>query len=291
MKEITIIDQVQAINQAYDKHLFENINLWLFGIVSLIGCYQPDDDEHPFYYFWKVEDNDKEHLIQYIGVFEQEKSFTEHCYNREIRPGDIFFWEDKVFCYYQFLNSKKIITPFGLINPEKLRQAFPPNHPLRDSKGKLFEAFDDKLNFAGRYWGFSTRYYERWFPILPQIYPDINDIEDVVVRQNSAQIFSACTVAFQYHAESLRVDTCRYRSLELSKKINDKLNALSDDGKKWLLSDGLSSFSELTPEDIGSLITEINACYGTDYQNDGSWETPQMLLNTLSRDLDKRIFV
>lgn len=291
MKEIKIINQAEAVKNAFYSSRFTEIDLWLFGQVSLIGCYQENDNQHPFFYFWKIEDKAQKHQTVYIGVFEQEKSFTEHYCNRVIHPGDIIFWEEDIFAYHQSFNKLELITPFGLINPEKLRKAFPPNHPLSDSHGKLYRVVDESLKEIGYYWSFSARCTEKIFPVLPLVLPNIDEIKEPKLCGFSNTFFSSCSAKFYIDSPNLRVDISCFRARYLEQQMNDKLFSLSDNGKKWQITNGLSSFGNLSKEDIASIITDLNNLYGVDLQNDGSWKNPNQIILVLSDKIGKRIFV
>lgn len=285
MKEIKIIKQAKAIESAFYKNRITDINLWLFGKVSLVGCWQQHTPERPYIYFWKIVDIEKEDLVEYVGVFEKETPFTESPFNRIVKPFELILWENDIYCYYKAFNGMELITPFGLINPHSLQRIFPPQYNLSETPVDLYEAFDNNLKPVSRYWRFCGKDKEIWIPLFPLASPELHELENITVRKIDGRNFSEFGVKCHYDKNFVKVNISLYNSSNLTKLITELLCEYSEDCTD------LTSFCDLMDVDIQELLTKLNQIFGTAYQNDSNCKTPQMVLDKLKAELEKRIFI
>lgn len=303
MKEIKTINESKAIEVAFYGGRIKDINLWLFGKVSLVACYNLENKEEPYCYFWRIQDQKKQDHIAYIGVFEKKASYQEHPYNKTLYDGDILFWKDEIYLYHYGFHSMELINPFGIINSQKILAALPPDSIFKNENPEINEVLDSKRHHLGYYWVINKDQCRLIVPFSPITYPDItgmNNLEFIpfkIYSKLAKEGFCFQNIQCDYVLDEncgkncLKIDTSCYSTKYIETYIQDKVCTFSERCEHWDPQQGFQSHYKLDDYELDMILSHINACYGTEYSRENGFNTPQALANNLITNLHKRIFI
>lgn len=307
MKTVKINVNKAVEDAFYSGHLGKELQTWLFGEISIIGCYHPEDYSNPYHYLVLVEHNNTKH---YFGLFDKNETFTENDFNRTFAENDYLWWNNKVFLLMRIKLGPhnigtKIVELYSICDGNKLSQAFPAGGVNKDNRRPIkflsVRSVDGKKNF-GYYWDIPYRDLIPFSPITQEPIKRnavLYQTEEIPIFEEGFIGFYRFGIDWEYRKNNddyprLVGDPYKYKKDNLAiyfsetlKRIAEKIdiNLEDTDWNKSFHSLGLGK------EEVIELMKKLDFQYDIDFNIEGTdFSTPQKLQDFVCECLDDRIF-